>query len=308
MWMPRRFWSMQNDKDLFDMMKERYPQNPSKEFIVSTEMKLRQKARSINRKGMIKRITAISSGALLFALAFSWLFFFNGQVGITEVQSNAGNQPFASAVEQQAPEVFIYHSHNTESFIPELNESDPRKVFSDTKNVTLVGKAFSKQLKEHQINTILDDTDISKILAERGLSFNDSYVVSREKLQQAFAEFESIKMVFDIHRDSQKRADTTITIDGKDYARIAFTVSTTSHNFEQNREFAIQLHEKSEEFYPGLSRGVINKGKHPQNTYNQDLHNNSVLLDIGGAENTLEETYRTTDVLAEIVKEVLEEK
>ncbi|WP_075807184.1 stage II sporulation protein P [Lysinibacillus sp. FJAT-14222] len=29
----------------------------------------------------------------------------------------------------------------------------------------------------------------------------------------------------------------------------------------------------------------------PQNTYNQDLHDNSVLLEIGGIENTLEEMY-----------------
>ncbi|WP_274310084.1 stage II sporulation protein P [Solibacillus daqui] len=299
---------MQNEKDLFETMKETYPQNPSKDFIVSTEMKLRQKARSMNRKGMIKRITAISSGALLFVAAFSWFFFFSEKEIMTEVQSNIGNQSFASAVEEQDPLVFIYHSHNTESFIPELNETDPRKAFSDSKNVTLVGKEFSEKLKEHHINTILDDSDISKILEERGLSFKDSYVVSREKLQEALTEYESIKMVFDIHRDSQKRSDTTINIDGKDYAKIAFVVSTTSNNYDQNREFATRLHDKLEELYPGLSRGVFKKGENPQNTYNQHLQNNSVLLEIGGVENTLEETFRTTDVFAKIVKEVIEKE
>ena len=299
---------MQNEKDLFDMIKETYPQNPSKDFIVSTENKLRQKARSMNRKWMVKRVSAISSGALLFVFAFSWLFFFSGKEVITEVLNNVGDQPLTSTVEEQDPLVFIYHSHNNESFMPELNVTDPNKAFSDSKNITLVGKELSEKLEEHSINTILDDTDITKVLKERNLSFGKSYVVSREKLKETLNANDSIKMVFDIHRDSQKRTATTISIDGKDYARIAFVVSKTTNNHNQNREFAIQLHEKLEKLYPGLSRGVFEKGENPQNTYNQDLQNNSVILEIGGVENTLEETYRTTAVFAEVIKEVIEKE
>jgi len=59
--------------------------------------------------------------------------------------------------------------------------------------------------------------------------------------------------------------------------------------------------------YPCLSRGVFEQGLQPKNTYNQDLHNNSVLLNIGGVENTFEEAYRTTGALAEAIKEILEE-
>ena len=47
------------------------------------------------------------------------------------------------------------------------------------------------------------------------------------------------------------------------------------------------------------------KGERPANTYNQDLHGNSLLLNIGGSENNLEETYRTADIFAEVIKDTL---
>ncbi|WP_141431647.1 stage II sporulation protein P [Bacillus sp. 03113] len=45
-----------------------------------------------------------------------------------------------------------------------------------------------------------------------------------------------------------------------------------------------------------------------QNTYNQDLLDNSVMLEIGGVENTLQEEYRTVNVLAEIIKDILKDE
>ena len=84
-------------------------------------------------------------------------------------------------------------------------------------------------------------------------------------------------------------------------------VSKTSDNYEANKEFANRIHKKLEQLYPGLSRGVIEKGVNPQNTYNQDVHDQSVLLNIGGVENTLVESYRTTDALAEVMKEIIQE-
>lgn len=109
-------------------------------------------------------------------------------------------------------------------------------------------------------------------------------------------------MVFDIHRDSRKRSDTTIKLNGKDYPRIAIIISRSIKYYEESLKFAECLHNKIEEKYPSLSRGVMVKDNPPkQNTYNQDLIGHSVLLDIGGPENTLDEEYRTADALAEII-------
>lgn len=49
------------------------------------------------------------------------------------------------------------------------------------------------------------------------------------------------------------------------------------------------------------------KGENHRNTYNQDLHDHSLSLNIGGHENTFEEAYRTADALAEVIEEIMNE-
>ncbi|GIN73098.1 hypothetical protein J14TS2_35730 [Bacillus sp. J14TS2] len=282
---------MRSEKEIFKMMKETYPQNPSDDFIVTTENKLRQKARNMNKKKLVYRISILSSGALLFLFAFSWLFLFNEK----EITFNSlGKEVFSSTgFENNEASVFIYHSHNHEKF-------------EDGKDITLVGKELSRLLNENNIKTIHDDTDIAGIIKKRNLSIADSYTVSREILKETLDNHKNMDIVFDIHRDSSKRADTTVTLNGKDYAKIVFMVSNSSDHYEENQRFATHLNEKLEELYPGLSRGVVIKSEKTQNTYNQDLRDHLVLLEIGGTENTLEESYRTTAAFAEVIKEIME--
>jgi len=298
---------MQNDKEIFDMLKDMYPQHPGKKFVTSTEKTLRQQARSMSKKRIITRFSVMTSGFLVCAFIFSWLIL-NSENSNVSVEINGYGATSFNAIDEKEPVVYIYHSHNTESFIPELQTEKSNQMFSHTKNVTLVGKELRKALKKLQINAIHDETDIAGILKRKDLPFSDSYKVSRENLQQALAEYDSIRMIFDIHRDSLKRRDSTIEIKGKNYARIQFIVSKTSENYDMNKKFATQLHKQLEELYPGLSMGVVEKGVTPQNTYNQELHDNSVLLNIGSAENTLEETYGTTDIFAQVVKNIFEER
>ncbi len=290
---------MQNDKDLLKLLKEVYPQSPSKNFINATEENLRQRARRMKRQLIIKRFSVITSGVLLSIVILSWLFVFNN-ISLNNVE----NQNASIITNKGEPSVFIYHSHNTESFIPENSDSKENKMFSETKNVTLVGEALSRELQKQQIQVIHDDTNIAALLKEKDLAFADSYMVSSEKLQQVIKN-NPIKMVFDIHRDSNSRKATTITINGKEYAQILFEVSKTSSNYEKNKQFALLLHEKLEQLYPGLSRGVVEKDGNHSNEYNQQYVDNSALLNIGGKENTLEETFRTTEVLAKVIKEVI---
>ncbi len=37
--------------------------------------------------------------------------------------------------------------------------------------------------------------------------------------------------------------------------------------------------------------------------YNQDLSTHSIIIEVGGVDNTMEEMYRTTDALAEVIAE-----
>ena len=300
---------MLNEKDLMNTIRRTYQQQPREEFVYSTEKILRQKARSMDKRIQVKRLSAVWSGVFLFAVAFSWIFLFSGKDVLINALYNLNEGASSSVINstKKEPLVFIYHTHNQESFTPELNESSSENAFSESKNITLVGKKLSEALNEKNINAIYDDTDIASVLNERDLMFADSYLISREILQNTLNEHESIKMVIDLHRDSQKREATTVKINGKDYARILFAVSSISEHYDINNEFAIELNSKLEELYPGITRGIYLPGESARNNYNQDLHPNSVLVEIGGIENSLEETYRSAEIFAEVVKQVMED-
>lgn len=299
---------MPTDNDLFDIIKKAYPLNPREEFVSTTSDKLKQAARKISRKKRIKQFFFTSTSIAISTLAISWFFFYGGKDVITNnhITLQERNSATTTNVNTQEPLVYIYQTHNSESFLTETKTTDPNQAFHDVKNITLVGERLSQSLKNKGINSIQDKTDIMTILEEKNLPFTESYKVSREPLEEALANNKTIEMVFDIHRDSRKRSDTTITMNGIEYPRIAFIVSKTSDNYEFNIKFAELLHTYLEEDYPHLSRGVFVKDNTSnQNTYNQDLFGNSVLVEIGGYENTLDEEYRTVDALSEVIKEIL---
>ncbi|QFF98660.1 stage II sporulation protein P [Psychrobacillus glaciei] len=295
---------MHTDKEIIEFIKEGYSLKPSEQFVLSTEYKLKQKARGISRSMMVKRASFAFSGLVLCIFAISWLFVFNGKETVINTINSfkEGNIPIL--IDKEETSIFIYQTHNLESFMPEINTEELREAFHFTKNISLVGERLSKELKERNIGTIHDESNISGILKERGLFSEESYIVSREVLKDVLGNNKNIKMAFDIHRDSAKRSFTTLNLKGEYYARIAFILSDSSSNFRENQKFAELLHKKMEDKYPGLSRGII--VKNTGNTYNLDVLEKSVLLEVGGVENKLEEEYRTVEALADVIKEVID--
>jgi hypothetical protein len=83
---------MQTDKDLFNLIKESYPLQPRKEFVSSTEVKLRQRAQKMTKKHMMKRLSFVSSGLLLCVLVFSWFFFFSGKDIVLDTLTSLGEK------------------------------------------------------------------------------------------------------------------------------------------------------------------------------------------------------------------------
>jgi stage II sporulation protein P len=298
---------MQTDKDLFDLIKETYPINPREKFVLDTADKLKKSARQLNRRSRLKQFTITSTSIAMCTLALSWFFFYGGKDTFYNNFSTPQNENSVSTatIKNQDPLVYIYHSHNQESFVSETSMNNSDDLFHEERNISLVGERLSQALKNYGINSIHDSTDIKAELEEKRLSYSEAYKVSRVPFENALSNNKKLKMVLDIHRDTLKRNQSTITIDGKEYPKISFIVSKSSDKYEVNFKFAQLLHEYTEERYPDLSRGVFTKETPSQSTYNQDLFGNSVLLEMGGKENTLEEEYRTADVLSEIISEIL---
>jgi hypothetical protein len=81
---------MQTDKDLFNLLKESYPLQPRQEFVSSTNNMLKQRARKITNRHMMKRLSFVSSGFVLCVLAFSWFFFFSGKDIVLDTLTSLG--------------------------------------------------------------------------------------------------------------------------------------------------------------------------------------------------------------------------
>jgi stage II sporulation protein P len=202
------------------------------------------------------------------------------------------------------PLVYVYHSHNRESFLPELpNVTNADLAYHPQKNIEQAGRWIIDELKKNGVPGIqtLEDYWVKG-------SFNDAYDLSRPMVQKVLKEHKSLKLVFDIHRDSLEREVTTKRINGVDYARVYWIVGGGNPRSDKNQEQAIKLNEYLEKMYPGISRGVWKKPVASYDTrYNQDLHPNMVLIEIGGPYNSLEEVKRTSELLGKVIAAYLKD-
>ncbi|MCQ6274546.1 stage II sporulation protein P [Bacillus sp. V3B] len=203
--------------------------------------------------------------------------------------------------------VFVYHSHSWEAFAPLLNginNPDEAVSINEDKNIIVVGKRLQEELIKRGIGTSQSTANVTEELQKKNWNYNHSYELSRGLVQEAIATEDTINYLIDIHRDSQPKKITTTTINGESFARLFFIVGKENKNYEANVHLAKELHQKLEEKYPGISRGVFIKGKDEGNgVYNQDLTDKSMLLEFGGVENNMEELNHSIEAFAEVFSE-----
>lgn len=229
----------------------------------------------------------VSRGAKGTAYVAAWVVSTDGSNG---TGSESGRQ------------VYIYHTHNRESWKNVATQTGGSSIDDPEVNITLVGERLGKALQKKGIPALVANDDIMERLAEKNLGFSQSYAESRKIVQTAMKSNASLIYFFDIHRDGDvPRKQTTITLGNKTYARVMFVIGKGNKDYKANKQFAEALHERLEKKYPGLSRGILMKEKaHGDGEYNQSLSPGSLLLEVGGANNTLQEALNTADAFADI--------
>lgn len=237
-----------------------------------------------------------------------------GQTTVTQPdQHEQTTQPQQTAPPEQSPPtptpdassaakkvVFIYHTHNRESWLNEAQMNPTTKaVDHPTRNITLVGKRLAQELKEKGIGAEVNTDDFYS-----RATYSLAYAESLKEIRAAVQDNRDIRYFFDLHRDKQPREKTTVAIGGKNYARVFFVIGMRNKNYEKNTQFARELHALLEKKYPGISRGVTEKGtKDGNGEYNQSISPGSLLIEIGGTGNTLQESYNTAAALADVFAE-----
>ena len=141
-------------------------------------------------------------------------------------------------------------------------------------------------------------------------SYNGAYDRSAETVRGILAEYPSIKVVLDIHRDAIC-SDTTlsqpiVTIDGKEAAQIMIISgcddgTMNMPNYLMNFRFACRLQSQMEQQYPNFTRPILFDYRH----YNQDLTTGSLLIEVGSHGNTVEQAVYSGHLIGKSLAEVL---
>ncbi|SEN96711.1 stage II sporulation protein P [Paenibacillus sp. OV219] len=213
------------------------------------------------------------------------------------------NSATANPVSKSA--IYIYQSHNRESWIPELpGVTNPDLAFNATTNVSMLGARLAGILQAMGAEVYHTSYDYASIYGSQ-FSYGKSYVYSGKTITNQLALHPQIKYMFDLHRDTSPRIETTANIRGTNYAKLYFVIGLENPNWKQNAAFATKLQALVTAKYPGLSRGIYYKDKSVGNGwYNQNYSPNSALIEVGGTANTLAESNRTMDILAQAINQI----
>lgn len=193
----------------------------------------------------------------------------------------------------KTPEVLIMHSHATESYQPGIydwyDKSAATRNQDTSQNTCRVGDEIAAQLTAAGIGVIHDKT------LHDYPSYNGSYERSAVTVKKYLEKYPSIKVVLDVHRDAIQPDDNTIiapttTINGKPCAQVmiisgADDGTLNMPHYLENLKFSAALQVQMETDYPTLARPIMFSYR----KYNQNLTTGSILLEMGGHANSLDE-------------------
>ena len=207
-------------------------------------------------------------------------------------------------------QVLIYHTHTCESYMNEdtgeyYDDFYPRST-DESQNVCAVGEAIVSGLKERGIGAVHDTT------LHDYPSYDGSYDRSYDTVQEYIEKYPDIKVTIDIHRDSMTAEDNTkykptCIYNGRKAAQIMIMTGRNVEDdrflfWEENLIFAVKLQHKCDELYEDFTR-PLNLGDY---TYNMNVNNGSLLIEVGTDANTLEEAVLSGEMLANALSSVLQ--
>ena len=214
--------------------------------------------------------------------------------------------------DSQTVQVLIMHTHTTESYEPcdrdyyDINYS--ARTLDEEYNMIRVGNALAKALSENGIGVVHDTT------VHDYPSYNGSYDRSAETVQGWLLKYPTIKVVLDIHRDAIERTVSgetvrvkpTTEIDGKKAAQLMIIAGCDDGkmgmpNWKENLRFAAALQNQLETDYNTLTRPLM----FDYRKYNQNLTTGSILVEVGGHANSLDEAVYSAELLGKSLSKLL---
>lgn len=202
--------------------------------------------------------------------------------------NNPSGQTETPPVTSNGKKIYIYNTHQEEGY--------------DGGQTVMDGAAIlGKKLEEKGFKVILETNNFLEYRNTHGLTYNEAYKASYDYLNEALVNYGGFDLCIDFHRDSVPREASFISANGKNYAKAMMVVGGLSSNVETATATSSTLTDIVNHKLNGIMKGVMTREAY----YNQQVHKDIILMEVGGDVNTFEEVTNTLDIIAEGIHELL---
>ena len=219
-------------------------------------------------------------------------------------------QPSTLDFSVDGPTILILHTHASEAYTPEpgweYEESGAYRTLDLSRSVVAVGKALAETLRRYGLEVIHDAT------VNDYPSYNDSYANALSRIEAWKAQYPSLQMVIDVHRDAVAGTDgqaypLSATVNGAEVAQLMLVVGTDQGglyhpNWQENLANALKLQSVLEGAYPGLCRNLNLRTER----FNQHATPGSILVEFGSNGNTLSQAIQSAELLGQSIASMIE--
>ena len=209
---------------------------------------------------------------------------------------------------EEGPQVLIVHTHGSEAYTPDGTDTyvatGECRTTDTEKSVVRVGDEIAKVLTEMGL-TVVHDTGLYDYP-----EYNGAYDRSLAAVEGWLAQYPTIQVVLDVHRDALIGADGTVykpitTINGEPCAQVMLVMGSNAlydhPGWLENLALAVQVQKEMNTLWPTLARPIGLR----ENRYNQQTAPGAMLVEVGSHGNTLQEALAAARMFARALGAVL---
>lgn len=210
----------------------------------------------------------------------------------------------------QEPEILIMHTHGSEAYTMDGTDvylpSDNSRTVDTEHNVVRVGQEMAEVLTEMGFSVLHDPT------LHDYPAYNGSYGRSGSAVETWLAQYPSIQVVLDVHRDALlgengETCKTLTTVDGQEMAQVMLVVGSNDSGLEHpdwqsNLALAVRIQQGLNADGGTFARPITVRTAR----FNQQLTHGSLLVEVGSHGNTLQEALAAARVFARRTGETLQ--
>lgn len=181
--------------------------------------------------------------------------------------------------------VGIYHTHNSESYVPTSGTEAKNDGQGD---VLQVGKALASGLEKAGVTAYWSG---NSHLPHDGQAYLRSRRTAMELLQKG------PDTLIDVHRDATPPEVYATEIEGVPTTKVRIVVGRQNQNRAANLEYAKRIKAVGDELFPGIIEGIFDA----RGNYNQDLGPKMILLEFGAHTNPLKQAEQAAEFFAKVI-------